>query len=116
TWHHLPAPDAGRPGGRRQKAATGAERPTSPAPLPSGPSTEERVLAALARMVGEGRRVTRSGNHGLHEAKPPELEGVGRDLVQAVLDGLIKAGQVVRAEDGALTLAGGDAGDAAIAA
>ena len=113
TWHHLPAPDAERPGGRR-KAAT--ERPASPAPQQSGPLTEQRVLAALARMVCERKRVTRSGNHGLHEAKPPELEGLGRDLVRAVLDDLIKAGRVVRAEDGALALADDDAGDAAVAA
>ncbi len=61
-----------------------------------------RVMAALRRLTGAGKRVTRSGKRdGLYELAPPELAGMSRDLVRETIDALKDAGGIVM-EDGDL--------------
>ncbi|MCL6741158.1 AAA family ATPase [Sphingomonas sp. RB56-2] len=55
---------------------------------------EPRVLAAIARVTGEGVRVNKSGKSGLHKLNAPEVAGIGRNALEAAIGGLIDDGEL----------------------
>lgn len=103
TGQHHPRPSAGA-----EKSST---PPATSAPAGGDQSeTAEQVLAALVRLAGEGKRVTRSGKRdGLFELKPEELAGMTRVQVRDALDALAGAGRITM-EDGGLYPADAEAG------
>jgi hypothetical protein len=64
--------------------------------------TMAAALVAVARLIAEGERVTRSNKRGLFEMNAPELEGVTRARVRAAVDALIQSGQLACDDTGAL--------------
>jgi hypothetical protein len=65
----------------------------------------DRVHSALARLVGEGIRVTRTGAGSLFQLDAPETEGMSRGAIDKALRGLEQEGLVVGDAVGVLTLA-----------
>jgi hypothetical protein len=100
TGQHLVKTDAAH-----SKAEVGAER-SRQAGETAPYDAAERVMAALVRLFGEGKRVTRSGKRdGLYELAPSELAGLARDLVRDTIAALVEAGRIA-VEDGGLYPAG----------
>jgi hypothetical protein len=94
TGQHLPKVEA-----TSAKAASPSRRAEA---APALGDAGERVMAALRRLAGEGKRVTRAGKRdGLYEQAPPELAGMARDLVRETIGALMETGRIVM-EDGGL--------------
>ncbi len=105
TLMHMPA----EPRSAKGTASTIPAR----AVAPSAGDLDEPIMAALRRLIGEGKRVTLTGkNDGFRIHAPAEVAGVARDTVLACLRGLIEVGRIARAEDGALRPAEGHDGTA----
>ena len=86
--------------------ANGSPAKTAAANSASHDDGHAKVITALVRLGSEGRRTTRTGKHSLHENEAPEIAGLSRDRLRAILDDLIGEGKVVRLEDGGLAVSG----------
>jgi hypothetical protein len=65
-------------------------------------SAEERVLAALHRLVKKGATVTSGDERELFTWNPPELEGMSRATMRKIVKQLVADGRIVRRTSGAL--------------
>jgi AAA domain len=63
-------------------------------PAEADDEAAEAVLAAVARLVQEGERVTRTGASSVYDRKPAELDGVSRKRARTAVDALLASGRL----------------------
>lgn len=97
TYRHIPIDEPERPAARRKPASnTSSSKPAAAVDKDWG----AEALTAASKILKAGGRLTKTGTNGLYAQRVPELAGLSRNKLDAIVNGLIESGALVKGEDG----------------